>query len=91
MNPSESNSFEKLSSEALPAYEADDGPLTAKQVKALRRDVAKHLPKGRLEQADYLFTEAIKAHIRERASKPLIALGATAPEMNDIPHRDDYV
>jgi hypothetical protein len=34
----------------------DDGPLTAKQVLALRNDVAKRLPKGKLLARDVLFT-----------------------------------
>lgn len=36
----------KFASDILPAYEPDDGPLTAKQITALRKDAAKHLPKG---------------------------------------------
>ena len=35
---------------------SDDGPLTAKQVLALRKDVAKRLPKGKLLARDVLFT-----------------------------------
>jgi hypothetical protein len=34
----------------------DDDPLTAKQVLALRNDVAKRLPKGKLLARDVLFT-----------------------------------
>jgi metal-responsive CopG/Arc/MetJ family transcriptional regulator len=38
-----------------------------------------------------LFREAIKTFVRVRAAKRLIALGATMPEMNDIPRRDGSV
>ena len=38
----------KFASDVLPAYELDDGPLTAKQIKALRNDVAAHYPRGKL-------------------------------------------
>ena len=37
----------KFATDVLPAYAPDDGPLTAKQVLALRKDAAKHLPKGK--------------------------------------------
>jgi len=33
----------------------DDGPLTAKQVLALRKDAAKHLPKGKPLSRETLF------------------------------------
>ena len=36
----------KFASDVLPAYAPDDGPLTAKQIAALRKDAAKHMPKG---------------------------------------------
>jgi len=39
-----------------------------------------------LDKAD-LFREAIKIYIRVRASKRLIALGATMPEMNNTPRK----
>lgn len=45
----------KLAGEVLPAYELDDGPLTAKQVAALRKDVEKHHPKGKLLAQESLF------------------------------------
>lgn len=45
----------KLASDVLPAYELDDGPLTAKQVAALRQDVAKHFPRGKLISRESLF------------------------------------
>ena len=38
-----------------------------------------------------LFREAIKTFFRVRTSKRLIALGATMPEMNDIPRRDGSI
>jgi hypothetical protein len=45
----------KLASDVLPAYELDDGPLTAKQVAALRKDVEKHFPRGKLISRESLF------------------------------------
>jgi hypothetical protein len=39
----------------LPAYAPDDGPLTAKQITALRKDAAQHLPKGKLLSKQDLF------------------------------------
>ena len=38
----------KFASDVLPAYELDDGPLTAKQIKALHNDVAAHYPHDQL-------------------------------------------
>jgi hypothetical protein len=38
----------KFASDVLPAYAPDDGPLTAKQIAAIRKDAAKHLPKGKV-------------------------------------------
>ena len=38
-----------------------------------------------------LFREANKTFVRVRTSKRLIALGATMPEMNDIPRRDGSI
>ena len=38
----------KFASDVLPAYAPDDGPLTAKQTAALRKDATKHLPKGKV-------------------------------------------
>ena len=35
-----------------------------------------------------LFNEAIKAFVRVRAARRLIALGGTMPRINDIPNRD---
>jgi hypothetical protein len=40
---------------ALPAYAPDDGPLTASQIAALRKDAARHLPKGKVLAREDLF------------------------------------
>lgn len=45
----------KFATDVLPAYAPDDGPLTAKQVLALRKDAAKHLPKGKPLSREILF------------------------------------
>jgi hypothetical protein len=45
----------KFASDVLPAYAPDDGPLTAKQIIALRKDAAKHLPKGKVLSRESLF------------------------------------
>jgi hypothetical protein len=45
----------KFATDVLPAYELDDGPLTTKQVAALRKDVEKHFPKGKLISRESLF------------------------------------
>lgn len=45
----------KFASDVLPAYAPDDGPLTAKQIAAIRKDAAKHLPKGKLLSRQDLF------------------------------------
>jgi hypothetical protein len=45
----------KFATDVLPAYASDDGPLTAKQVLALRKDAAKHLPKGKPLSCETLF------------------------------------
>ncbi|MES2361480.1 MAG: hypothetical protein V4646_06725 [Pseudomonadota bacterium] len=45
----------KLATDVLPAYAPDDGPLTAKQVRALRKDADKHLPKGKILSREVLF------------------------------------
>jgi hypothetical protein len=39
----------------LPAYAPDDGPLSAKQIKALRKDVQKNLPPGKVISRETLF------------------------------------
>ena len=41
--------------DVLPAYAADDGPLTVKQVLTIRKDAAKRLPKGKVLLRDALF------------------------------------
>ena len=45
----------KFAEDVLPAYEPDDGPLTAKQITALRKDVATQLPKGKVLARQDLF------------------------------------
>ena len=45
----------KFASDVLPAYELDDEPLTAKQIKALRNDVTAHYPRGKLLSRASLF------------------------------------
>ena len=40
----------------LPAYTQDDGPLTAKQVAAIRKDAKKHPPKGKTLSSQDLFS-----------------------------------
>lgn len=45
----------KFATDVLPAYAPDDGPLTAKQVLVLRKDAAKHLPKGKPLSRETLF------------------------------------
>ena len=45
----------KFAVDVLPAYEPDDGPLTAKDVTAIRKDAAKHLPKCQVLSRQHLF------------------------------------
>ena len=45
----------RFAADILPAYKPDDGPLTTKQILVLRRDAAKHLPKGSVLLRDTLF------------------------------------
>lgn len=45
----------KLASEILPAYEADDGPLSQIQLKSLRRDAKALLPTGDTIREEVLF------------------------------------
>lgn len=45
----------KLAADVLPAYAPDNGALTAKQAAALRKDAAKHLPKGKTLARQDLF------------------------------------
>ena len=46
----------RFAADVLPAYAPDDGPLTAKQITALRKDAAKHLPQGKTLSREALFT-----------------------------------
>ena len=46
----------KLAADTLPAYEPDDGALTAKQLAAVRRDAAKHMPRGKTLERQALFS-----------------------------------
>ena len=45
----------RMAKEELPAYEADDGPLPAKDIKALRKVAAAALPQGRVVKKQSLF------------------------------------
>lgn len=45
----------KFAVEVLPAYAPDDGPLTAKQIKALCIDAEKHMPEGKTLSIEVLF------------------------------------
>jgi hypothetical protein len=45
----------RLAKDELPAYEADDGPLTAQEVSALRKVAAASLPKGKVLRKETLF------------------------------------
>jgi hypothetical protein len=45
----------KFAADVLPAYAPDNGALTAKQLAALRKDAAKHLPKGKTLARQDLF------------------------------------
>ncbi len=45
----------KFATDILPAYAPDDGPLSAKQIKALRKDAQKHLPMGKVISREALF------------------------------------
>ncbi|MFO0205495.1 MAG: hypothetical protein ACK54L_04965 [Betaproteobacteria bacterium] len=44
----------RLAKEELPAYEADDGPLTARDAKALRKIAGAALPTGRVTKKQTL-------------------------------------
>jgi hypothetical protein len=46
----------KLAVETLAGYKPDDGPLTARQLAAIRADAAKHMPKGKVVSAQSLFS-----------------------------------
>lgn len=45
----------RLAKEELPAYEADDGPLNARDAKALRKIAGAALPTGRVTKKQTLF------------------------------------
>ncbi|HVZ45546.1 MAG TPA: hypothetical protein VHA82_17180 [Ramlibacter sp.] len=45
----------RFAEEVLPAYEPDDGPLTAAQLAALRKEAKAHMPKGKLLERQKLF------------------------------------
>lgn len=45
----------KLATEMLPAYEADDGPLTARELAAVKRAAKAALPKGKVLDVKKLF------------------------------------
>lgn len=45
----------RFASDVLPAYAPDDRPLTAKQIAAICKDAAKHLPKGKVLVRQDLF------------------------------------
>ena len=45
----------KFANDVLPAYEPDDGPLTATQIKALRKDAKAHVPSGKTLSKASLF------------------------------------
>ena len=45
----------KLAEEMLPAYEADSGPLTARQLAKVRKLAKANLPKGKLMSKQSLF------------------------------------
>jgi hypothetical protein len=45
----------KLAEETLPAYEPDDGPLTARQMASVRRAAKARMPKGKVLNKQSLF------------------------------------
>ena len=45
----------KLVEETLPAYEPDDGPLTARQIASLRKAAKASMPKGKVLDKQTLF------------------------------------
>jgi hypothetical protein len=45
----------RLAKEELPAYEADDGPLSPRDIKALGKAAAAALPKGKVVKKQSLF------------------------------------
>lgn len=45
----------KFAQDVLPTYQPDEGPLTARQVTALRKDAQTRLPKGKVLHTEDLF------------------------------------
>ena len=45
----------KFAADVLPAYEADDGALSATHIKALRQDIEQRLPQGQRLSIETLF------------------------------------
>lgn len=45
----------KLAEDTLPGYEADEGPLTARQLATVKADAARHLPRGKVISEASLF------------------------------------
>ncbi|MCF8169429.1 MAG: hypothetical protein K9K38_01235 [Rhodoferax sp.] len=45
----------RFATDVLPAYAPDDGPLTSKQVRGLRKDATENLPKGKVLSREALF------------------------------------
>ena len=45
----------RMAKDDLPAYEADDGPLTARELKAVRKVAATRLPTGKVLSKQTLF------------------------------------
>ena len=46
----------KFAADVLPAYAPDDGALSHKQIAALRKDAAKHMPSGKTLERQALFS-----------------------------------
>jgi hypothetical protein len=67
-----------------PAYEADDGPLTEKQLKAIRTDAQKRLPGGRVLSRAVLFAPT---HDQTTTRLTLVDEGNTTPPAGGLPGR----
>ena len=48
-------SLSRMAKDDLPAYEADDGPLTARELNAVRKVAAASLPTGKVVSKQTLF------------------------------------
>jgi hypothetical protein len=46
----------RLAEDTLPGYEADERTLTARQFAAVKEDASKHLPKGKVQCEESLFS-----------------------------------